>query len=221
MLIDWNELTNWGEYLKFSVALLAMVNPLDMVPLYLAIVKDFEKKLRSQVVLVGVLVFIVLLSLIAFIGDAMLALFEVTVHAFRVAGGILVLLIGIDMMRAAPGKGSMISSEAKPGLSVAIVPIGVPLLAGPGAVSTVIVFQDLHPSFSHSLLMTFVIIAVGILCYLVLRASNMIERVVGQTGMQVFNRVLGLIVATIGIEFILDGVAGHFPDLFNFEGHSE
>ena len=220
-MIDLNELTNWGEYLKFAVALLAMVNPLDMVPMYLAIVKDFDNKMRTKVALIGAMVFVLLLSLFAFVGDTLLALFEVTVHAFRVAGGILVLLIGIDMMRAASGEGSMMGTSAKAGLSVAVVPIGVPLLAGPGAVSTVVVFQDLHPSFSHSILLTIVIIVIALLSFLVLRSANMIERVVGQTGLQVLNRVLGLIVATIGVEFILDGVAGHFPELFGFDGHGD
>lgn len=199
--------------------MLAMVNPLNIVPLYLAVAKDLESKLRNTIIVIGTLVFVALLSFFAFFGDALLSLFEITVHAFKVAGGILVLLIGLDMLRAAPGAGSILGSGGKVGPSMGIVPLGVPLLAGPGAVSTVIVFQDIHLSTSHSILMTAVLVLLGIIVFFMLRAANVVEKIVGETGMQVFNKVMGLIVASIGVEFILDGVAGHFPELFNFDGH--
>jgi multiple antibiotic resistance protein len=98
-------------------------------------------------------------------------------------------------------------------VSFAVVPVAIPLLAGPGAISSVIVFTGLHEGASHRLLVMAVIVSVSAILYLVLRVAPLVSRVIGRTGLAVFERVMGLIIAAIGVEFILDGIAGHFPQI--------
>jgi len=210
--LDWGELSDWQEYVKLVAGLTALINPLFVVSMYLGVVRDVPLKKRNAIVSVGVLAFVVLMSLFAFFGEAILQFFSISIHAFRVAGGILILLVGIEMMRGLPS----LQSEGEGGhsLLLGIVPLGVPLLAGPSAVSTVIIYSHLHDSLSHSILMFFIVLTVGVICWAMLRGASAVERALGRTGMHIFNRVMGLIVASIGVEFILDGIAGHYPSTF-------
>ena len=97
--------------------------------------------------------------------------------------------------------------------AIGIVPMAIPLMAGPGAISTVILYAEQGDSLQHTLLVTTVILTVAIVSFLVLRIGLRESRFLTPTASQVFDRIMGLIIAAISVEFILDGIAGHFPGL--------
>lgn len=216
--MDWAELLNWNEYSKLLIGLLSLTDPLAATPIYLSLTKQFEQKQQRRVASLTAFSFIAILLFHVFLGPELLSYFGITIGAFRVAGGILLLLIGIDMMRKDPGMLEGASPNGSHPTLVALIPLAVPLTAGPGAISAVIVYSHREESLGHLLLVSIVVLSIGLLLWLSLRFAGAINALVGETGMQVFHRIMGLIVTAIGVEFILDGVAMHFPDLFHFQG---
>ena len=206
----------YTEYTKFLIALLAIVNPLGAVPIFVALTSgsaELERKKITKIVVVSVLsiLFVALL-----IGDGLLQFFGITIHSFSVGGGILILLMAISMLQARLSPISQTKEEAREGESkesVAVVPLAMPLLAGPGAISTVILYAHKQSGATHYVVMAVDILIVGLLLWLVLKLVPWISRHVSQTGINIFTRIMGLILAAIAIEFIAFGLKGLFPAL--------
>ena len=136
---------------------------------------------------------------------------------FSIAGGILVLLMAINMLNARGDGGSRISAdermEAVTRQSVAIVPLGIPLLAGPGAISMAIIIADLSPTLRHRVTLLGLCAIIGIITYATLRAARGISRLLGVTGMNIVNRLMGLLLAAVAVSFIVNGLGKIFPGL--------
>lgn len=211
-MIDFSELLNWREYSRLLIALLAITNPVSTVPVFLGLIGDRPPADMRRTALFASIAVAVTLLIFVFLGDAILDLFGITIHAFRIAGGILLLLVALEMMRLKASVGPF-ELERTSLASVAVVPIAIPLLAGPGAITTVIVFSSLHDSAAHDILVSTVVLSVACITYVVLRFAPMVSSFVGPTGITVLERVAGLIIAAIAIEFVLDGISGHFPDI--------
>jgi multiple antibiotic resistance protein len=207
----WNELLNITEYVKLSIGLLAICNPLSTLPVYLALTEQFSSSQKKRTVLVSASAFVVILILFTFMGEVILQFFGITIEAFRIAGGIYLLLMAMEMIR---GKSSSVHKQtpnAADMYSIGIVPLAIPLTAGPGAMSTIIVYAHRHISLAHDLLVSAVVVTVGIIFYLMLWFAPLASKMVGKAGLTVFNRFMGLIIAAIAVEFIIDGLAVHFP----------
>ena len=207
----WNELLNITEYVKLSIGLIAICNPLSTLPVYLALTEQFSSSQKKRTVLVSASAFVVILILFTFMGEVILQFFGITIEAFRIAGGIYLLLMAMEMIR---GKSSSVHKQtpnAADMYSIGIVPLAIPLTAGPGAMSTIIVYAHRHISLAHDLLVSAVVVTVGIIFYLMLWFAPLASKMVGKAGLTVFNRIMGLIIAAIAVEFIIDGLAVHFP----------
>ena len=207
----WTELLNITEYVKLSIGLIAICNPLSTLPVYLALTEQFSSSQKKRTVLVSASAFVVILILFTFMGEVILQFFGITIEAFRIAGGIYLLLMAMEMIR---GKSSSVHKQtpnAADMYSIGIVPLAIPLTAGPGAMSTIIVYAHRHISLAHDLLVSAVVVTVGIIFYLMLWFAPLASKMVGKAGLTVFNRIMGLIIAAIAVEFIIDGLAVHFP----------
>jgi multiple antibiotic resistance protein len=213
-MLDWSELQNWNEYLKLLVGLLAIIDPLAVVPAFLSLAGRYTTAEKRQIATVAPIAVFFTLLIFTFFGAAILELFAISLAAFRIAGGILLLLLALDMMRShdKPTDAPQ-SSSPKPPASLAIIPLAIPLMAGPGAISTVIIYSTLHESFSHKMVVTGVLVMVAIIVFAVLQLSTRAEKFLGKTSMMVFSHIMGLIIAAVAIEFMLDGLAAHFPSL--------
>lgn len=206
----------YTEYTKFLIALLAIVNPLGAVPIFVALTSGapaLERKRIGKIVIASVLI---ILFAALLIGDGLLQFFGITIHSFSVGGGIIILLMAISMLQARRSHISQTPEETREGESkdsVAVVPLAMPLLAGPGAISTVILYAHKDTGASHYAVMAVDILIVGFLLWLVLKLVPWISRHVSQTGINIFTRIMGLILAAIAIEFIASGLKGLFPVL--------
>jgi multiple antibiotic resistance protein len=207
----WTELLNITEYVKLSIGLIAICNPLSTLPVYLALTEQFSSSQKKRTVLVAASAFVVILVLFTFMGEVILQFFGIDIAAFRIAGGIYLLLMALEMIRGNPSSVHKQTPNAADMYSIGIVPLAIPLTAGPGAMSTIIVYAHRHTSLAHDLLVSAVVVTVGIIFYLLLWFAPLASKMVGKTGLTVFNRIMGLIIAAIAVEFIIDGLAVHFP----------
>lgn len=206
----------WPEYTRFAVALLAIVDPLAAIPLFLRLTDGYSTRERKRTARVTALAVCGVLAGAALVGESILGAFGTSLPAFRVGGGIVLLLMAISMLTAepdrtrhSPAEDAAITSKE----SVAVVPLGIPLLAGPGAISAVILQMDSGSGVTHAALVLAVIALLCAVCWLALRNAERIARLVGPIGVNVVIRLFGLVLAAIGIEYIAAGLKQLFPAL--------
>lgn len=211
-MLDFSELGNWPEYVKIYVGLLALVPAPIVIPLFLGVMTGRTVAEKKNAAFIGAVGFLIAMLLFTFIGDAILAAFGISLAAFRLAGGFLLLLIALEMMRSDPT--SQPKDEGKQGgsaLALGIVPITIPILAGPGALSAVVIFATDHDGFSHRVLTGLVILAVSLTVFIQFRLAVAVDRLITPNIALIFNKIMGLLIAAIAFEFVMDGIAGHFP----------
>ncbi|MGJ0486289.1 MAG: YchE family NAAT transporter [Methylomicrobium sp.] len=206
----------YTDYIKIFIALFAVVDPIGMIPIIAALTSNAkETELRSiEKTVVITVTTILLMSL--FMGEGLLRFFGISLNSFRVSGGILLMLMALSMLQAKISETVHTKKEAKEGeakQSIAVVPLSMPLLAGPGAISTVILYSHRGTDINHYLFMSLDIIAVMIILWIVLRTTPWLVRHISQTGINIFIRLMGLILSALAVEFIASGLKGLFPVL--------
>lgn len=213
--MDWSELSNWREYSKILIAVFALVSPPIIIPLFMGVVSGRPDAEKKRAAFYGAVGFGITMWVFIFFGAALLDVFGITLAVFRIAGGFLLFLIALDMMRSEPVKDFDDSEKdmATSAFSLGIVPLAIPILAGPGAISSVVVFAGVHDSIEHKILVAGVIFTLVIYLVVMLRLVAASDRFIGKTATLIFNKVMGLIILAIAFEFILDGIAEHFPQL--------
>ncbi len=206
----------YSEYIKMLVSLIAVVNPFGAIPIYLSLSYGVEKSKQLRLTKVIALSVPLILLISLFLGEVILSFFGITIASFKTGGGILILLMAIAMMHARPSGVTQTKEELHEGESkesIAVVPISMPLLAGPGAISTVILYGHKGNGMAHYALIASDIIILGIILWLVFLLSPLISERLGKTGMNIITRIMGLILAAIAIEFIANGLKELFPKL--------
>ncbi len=189
-------------------SILFIVDPLGAVPAYLVMVESDDARHRRQTAMKAALVATGTLVVFAAVGDAIFRLFGFTMPAFRIAGGIILFLVALDMIRAQrptqEGPGEVSEGRAKD--DVAVTPLGIPMLAGPAAMSTVAMLMSRTETWKHAAIVYAAILVTGLVSYGTLRLAEPLYRGLGKTGIHVFSRVLGLILTSIAVQFVLDGL---------------
>lgn len=206
----------YTDYLKIFIALLAVVDPLGTMPIIVAMTaRDKAPELKAIARTVVLSVTTVLLVAL-YIGQEVLIFFGISINSFRVSGGILLMLMSLSMLEGKISETVRNEEEAKEGKTketIAVVPLSIPLLAGPGAISTVILYAQKGSGINHYLLISLDIIAVTTILWCVLRATPWLTRHLSRTGINVVIRLMGLILLALAVEFIAGGLKGLFPVL--------
>lgn len=207
---------DYSIYLKIFVGLFAVLNPVGIVPVFISMTSDesdIQKKKTINTVALSVMVILLISS---FFGDLLLDFFGISINSFRIGGGILILLMAISMLHAKKSHVKQTpeeANEAQERESVAIVPLAMPLLAGPGAISGVIIASHKYSGFFHHFAIAIVICLLSVAIWGILRLSPLIGEKLGTTGLNIITRIMGLILASIAVEFIVNGLKGVFPVL--------
>lgn len=207
---------DYSEYAKILIGLLAIINPIGAIPICMSMTGDANPRQRRQLARVVALSVAVILFTAMLLGERLLDMFGISIDSFRVAGGILVLLMAISMLHARQSEVRQTEQEADESTqraSVAVVPLAMPLLAGPGAISTVILYAHRGGGLSHYVAIGVDIVLVSLLLWVLLGVVPMVSRHITQTGINIFTRVMGLILAAIAVEFLANGLKGLFPAL--------
>jgi len=207
---------SWTEYSRFVAALLAILDPLFAVPIFLGLTRDYAPAERRRTAAVTASAVTAILIGAALVGEWLLVAVGTSLAAFRVGGGLVVLMMAISMLMAQPGavrqtREEAVASEQKE--AIAVVPLGIPLLAGPGAISTVIIEMDRVEGPGPRALVVACIAGVGVVVWLVLRFAGVVDRVLGPIGLNVVVRLFGLLLAAIGVEFVVNGLTQLLPAL--------
>lgn len=208
--------TDIVPFVKIAVALFVLVNPLEGIPVFMVRSRQLDAAGRQRTARTAAVAVTIIMLVALYLGRVLLAGFGISVGAFMVAGGMLIFLIGVRMVFGVTG--SARDDTADPAENFAIVPLAIPLLAGPGVISGVIVYATKGPrgtgcTPADDLLLTAIILAVGAATWIALRAADPLRRLLGDTGIDVSTRVSGLIVAAIAVEMIHTGLVDLFPAL--------
>jgi len=208
------------EWLSFSLlslsAIFFVVDPMGAIPVFIAMTRDDPPEKRRDMARRAAVVAFFVLTLFAVAGTLIFKVFGVTLGAFKVAGGVLLLLTSIEMLRAQPQRTRTTPEEEREGAEkedVAIFPLAIPLLAGPGSIATV---TALMGRAGRKAFAVPVILSIAITCVIsfwMLVAADRISRFLGVTGLNVMNRVIGLIIGAIAVQFMFDGLRDTFPGL--------
>ena len=201
---------------KIGIALFAIVNPIGSVPIFISATDGWEQKQKMRTAnVVAVTVFLVL-GASALFGEGILDFFSISIPSFQVGGGILILLIAINMLHAKQSHSKQTPEEAKTMEErdvIAIVPLSIPLLAGPGAISSMIIAAQDSATLGGQLSLLLPISVVAMLIWLTLQLSGYIAGKLGTIGINIVTRLMGLILAAMAVEFIAHGLSGLFPAL--------
>ena len=205
---------------KPLIALLAIVNPLAIVPFFIHYTQGFSEKQRRDTVRTAALSSFCVIATCALLGLQILEFFSISLQSFQVGGGLLLLISAMNMLNAQPAEAKSNTHEleegaekAATGSSIAVVPLTIPLLTGPAAMSTVVIYADRAESvWQHAALVGYgvVIAAATFVCF---SLADPIARVLGKTGINVMTRLMGLILAALAVEVMADGLGKLFPVL--------
>lgn len=190
-------------------SLLAIINPIGAIPMFIAATSDLTDKQRAATLRRGIFTGIAILFFFGVLGTYILMFFGVTTYAFRIAGGIIFFGIGSDMLEARRARGKATKKEeeeAEHKQDIGIIPLGIPMLAGPGAISTIITLTAQAGKPIEFVSVYAAIVAVMVVTWIVLQVAPKLVFKVGRTGLNVMTRLMGLLVMVIGIQFIIDGV---------------
>ncbi len=206
---------SFHEYLRYTVTLLAVLDPFLAVPIFLSVTAGRPAKARHGLAnAVTLTVFLVLASAAVF-GEGLLKLIGASLPAFQVGGGLVLLLMALAMLNAEAGKMRQTEDEAEEleaGERFGVVPLAVPLLAGPGAISTTIIAAQAGPAI-HVATVIGCILVVCVIQWIVLRLADLMGPRLGTTGLNIGTRLLGLLLAAIAIEMMAEGVKVLLPGL--------
>lgn len=205
---------DFTEYSKIFLSLFAILDPIGIIPIIIAFTMGLPPAKRARVGRMASLSVVAILLTSLLIGELVLEFFGISIHSFRVAGGILLLLMAITMLfgtKDTPEPND--SSEGDATSSIAIVPLSTPLLAGPGAISTVILDAHKGHGVGHYAALGLEIILLGFIVWLTFLIAPWISQRLGRIGSNIFSRLMGLLLAAIAVEFIAGGLRGLFPAL--------
>lgn len=202
-----------AELLQFSLiaftSIFFLVDPFAAIPTFLVMTADSDRARRRHMALRASWTCFVVLAVFGIAGSFIFNLFGITLPAFKIAGGIILGLIGLDMVQArrsptkeTPGD----AEEASDKEDVGIIPLGIPMLAGPGSISTVMVLVSQASDWPHGVVIFSAIAVTSVISYIVLAAADRVRSFLGETGIRILTRMMGLLLTAIAVQFILNGL---------------
>ena len=201
---------------KTFISLLALVNPLGAIPFFITFTATNSRAERRRIVRIASITVAFVIAFTTLLGQQVINFFGISVNSFQVGGGIIMLLMALSMINAQPGGTRTTPEEEVEGElkeNIAVVPLAIPLLAGPGTISTVIIYADKAESIWQRMSLIGSGIVIALLVFLALSAADPISRALGRTGINVATRLMGLMLAALGVELIVDGLIALIPAL--------
>lgn len=212
---------DWELIRNFFIAMIAIVNPLGKIPLWVEASGDQDRQVRWRLALLVTVTALIILLVFLLGGQSFLNLFGIDLASFRIGGGIIILLVGLDMLK---GTAIQIKDEdedthedaskfrvAQSRFRQIVVPMAMPFMAGPGSISTVVVYSARAEGLLEYVGLSAVLGIVMLILFLILLSSNRIQSITGATALNIQTRVFGLILAGIAVQLIAEGLGAIFP----------
>ena len=208
------------DFIKPLVTLLAVVNPLAIVPFFIHYTQGFTRAQRRRTVGVASFSAFVVIAASALLGIRVLEFFGISLASFQVGGGLLLLTSALNMLNAQPAEAKPNTKDlqegaekAAMGASIAVVPLTIPLLTGPATISTVVIYADKAQHLWELAILVGYGVVVALATALAFSLAQPIARVLGKTGINIMTRLMGLILAALAVEVMADGLGKLFPIL--------
>jgi multiple antibiotic resistance protein len=202
-----------AELLQFALialtSIFVLVDPFAAIPTFLVMTADSTEKRRRHMVKRAAWTCFIVLSVFGVAGSLIFKLFGITLPAFKIAGGIILGLIGLDMLQARRSPTKETPGDTEESLDkedVGIIPLGIPMLAGPGSISTVMVLVSQAPDWRHYAVIFFATAFTSAISFVILAAADRVRSFLGETGIRVLTRMMGLLLTAIAVQFILNGL---------------
>lgn len=197
----------------FSYAILCftsfftLINPLGIMPVFMTMTTQLDDFHRNRTARKASVAALFTILLFAFTGQVLFSFFGISVHSFKIAGGVLFFIMGMDMLQARLGQVKIKQSEIKSYVNdISITPLAIPMICGPGAITNAIVLMQQAVSIPQKAVLITMICTVMVLTYIVLLSSSRLIKLLGETGNNVMMRLMGLIVMVIAVEFFFSGL---------------
>ena len=209
------------EIIKIILAFMVLINPFGALTLFLDSTHGYSLNNRRKVARIACLTIFITISFFTLAGETLLKLLGISIGSFQLAGGILVFLIALNMMN---GEGNPVKPDqenfdvdhlqgAPPTMAAAVVPIAIPMMIGPGGISTVIIYSSQVTGILQVSASLIAGLFISLFCYVALMAAGRISRLLGDTGLNIMSRIMGMLLAAVSIEIIVNGLRTLFPDL--------
>ncbi len=201
---------------KTFIALIALVNPLGVLPMFISLTQDFTAAQKQRAIRTAAFTVVAVITISALLGEQIIKFFGISTASLQVSGGLLILLMSLSMLNAQPSGAKTTAEErdeAEHKDTIGVVPLGIPLLTGPGAMSTVIVLAHKAKGVGDYGILIGSGLLIAALVWVTLQLAQPIARVMGRTGINIATRIMGLLVAAVAVEFIVDGLLVMLPAL--------
>jgi multiple antibiotic resistance protein len=202
-------------YLNAFVSLLVIIDPVALVPVFMSLTQRMSAPERNKNASRACWISFILLLLFAFAGEVLLKLMGISEAAFQIAGGFLLMIAAVEMVVAhhtgMTSTTPVEEKEASTGKDITVFPLAIPLISGPGALTTVVLLmQEGEPSYVHQAILVGIILLVIMITYIFLRSASFIQKILGVTGSNVITRVFGIILTALATQFIISGIQSAF-----------
>jgi multiple antibiotic resistance protein len=206
------------DLLKPLIALLAIANPIGVVPFFIHFTQSFSRAERQRTIRISAFSAFLVIAVSALAGLKIIEFFGISIASFQVGGGMLLLISAMTMLNAqqaetAPSDVDEGNEKVGAGASIAVVPLTIPLLTGPATISTMVIYAERTRHWWEVATLVGYGVVVGVATYLAFAASGRIAKLLGRTGINVMTRLMGLILAALAVEIMADGLTQLFPVL--------
>ncbi len=209
------------EIVKIILAFVVLINPFSALTLFLDSTRGYTLKDRRRFARISGITVFVTITFFTLAGELLLRALGISIGSFQVAGGVLVFLIAINIMNgegnpAKPNDDSINFEDNRQGrgnTSAAVVPLAIPMIVGPGGISTVIIYSAQVSSWQQKLAIVIAGLLISVFCYLSLMAAGRLSRFLGDTGLNIMSRIMGILLAAVAIEILVNGIRTLFPHL--------
>lgn len=197
-------------FIFLLAALFSVLNPIGTVPIFVGLTQDYTKNERSKVSLLTAFNVFIILIISFFVGQYVLEFFGITITALRIAGGIIIASSGFSLLNGKFNKNRGIDKKVEEDInlrnSIALTPLAMPMLAGPGSISLLIAFYQEHHSTNEIIFSTLAIFAVSVLIFIILSSAHYLAKILGASGIVAISRIIGFLTIAIGIQYIISSV---------------
>jgi multiple antibiotic resistance protein len=210
------EFLSLAAYIKIFVAMIVIVNPLGIVPVFVAMTPHQSRSERMKTARVAAITVAIVLLVSAILGERVLDVFGISIASFKVGGAILVMTTALAMMQAMPSPDKQTPEEAEEAVdkaSIAVVPLAIPLLAGPGAMSTIIIYASEKKTLLHIAAVCGVALGVALATWIALRIASQVGQRMSKTTVNIATRIMGLLLAALAVEIFAGGIVELIPAL--------
>ncbi|MBF0312018.1 MAG: NAAT family transporter [Oligoflexia bacterium] len=197
--------------LTVFITIITIVDPIGMVPVFIPIANRFPSNKHNKIILMSTAIATLICSIFLFSGKQLFQYLQIQHQSIYIVGGILLFLVGLDMIYARPRRTRSSPEEEEEAMTlkdVSVFPLAIPMLSGPGTIATTIMFASKHDSWSNYLIVFAALITAFVITAIVMKFSSTILKVLGQTGVNVLDRVMGIILCSLAVQFIINAIVG-------------